>query len=119
MVCGPGSATGKRRMVRSMEIGRWAGMTGRSAGPPTAGRPGAATSLADLRALIEALPVPTAPPTFPQKEAALGLALIDLSLRLDHVLRLSEHLTLLDRGHMTRSVSVDIDLEAISGVQRD
>lgn len=94
-------------------------MTGRSAGPPAAGRPGAATSLADLRALIQALPVPTAPPTFPQKEAALGLALIDLSLRLDHVLRLSEHLTLLDRGHMTRSVSVDIDLGAISGIQRD
>jgi len=92
-------------------------MTGRSAEP--AGRPGAATSLDDLRALIQALPVPTAPPTFPQREAALGLALMDLSLRLDHILRLSEHLTLLDRGHMTRSISVDIDLEAISGIQRE
>src|SRR5262249_15237710 len=77
------------------------------------------SSLDDLRALIQALPVPTAPPTFPQKDAALGLALMDLSLRLDHVPRLAEHLTLLDRGHMTRSVSVDVDLGAISGVQRD
>jgi hypothetical protein len=78
-----------------------------------------AHSFHDLRALIRALPVPTAPPTFPQEDAALGLALMDLSLRLDHVSRLAEHLTLLDRGHMTRSVSVDIDLDAISGVQRD
>src|SRR5690242_6127508 len=108
---------GRRGMVRSVEHGGWAGMTGRSAEP--AGRPGAATSLGDLRALIQALPVPTAPPAFPQKEAALGLALMDLSLRLDHILRLSEHLTLLDRGHMTRSISVDIDLEAISGIQRE
>ncbi len=77
------------------------------------------SSLDDLRALVQALPVPTAPPTFPQKDAALGLALMDLSLRLDHVPRLAEHLTLLDRGHMTRSVSVDVHLDAISGVQRD
>jgi hypothetical protein len=80
---------------------------------------GPASALNDLRALIQALPVPTAPPTFPQKDAALGLALMDLSLRLDHVPRLAEHLTLLDRGHMTRSVSVDVDLDVITGVQRD
>lgn len=77
------------------------------------------SSLDDLRTLIQALPVPTAPPTFPQQEAALGLALMDLSLRLDHVPRLAEHLTLVDRGHMARSVSVDVDLDAISGAQRD
>ena len=78
-----------------------------------------ASSLDDLRALIRALPVPTSPPDFMLKEGALGLALMDLSLRLDHVTRLSEHLTLLDRGHMARSVSIDVDLGAISGVQRD
>jgi hypothetical protein len=94
-------------------------MTGRGADPPVADQRGPASALDDLRALIQALPVPTAPPTFPQKDAALGLALMDLSLRLDHVPRLAEHLTLLDRGHMTRSVSVDVDLDAISGVQRD
>ncbi|MDG4821810.1 hypothetical protein O7635_08080 [Asanoa sp. WMMD1127] len=72
----------------------------------------------DLRALIETLPVPSAPPTYTQREAALGLALMDLSLRLDHVPRVAEHLTLIDRGHMTRSVSVDVDLQAIAGAQR-
>lgn len=94
-------------------------MTGSNAAPVVVDQRTSAGSLADLRALIHALPVPTAPPTFPQKEAALGLALMDLSLRLDHVPRLSEHLTLVDRGHMARSVSVDVDLDAISGVQRD
>ncbi|GIF51491.1 hypothetical protein DFJ67_7382 [Asanoa ferruginea] len=72
----------------------------------------------DLRALIETLPVPSAPPTYTQREAALGLALMDLSLRLEHVPRVAEHLTLIDRGHMTRSVSVDVDLQAIAGTQR-
>ena len=72
----------------------------------------------ELRALIETLPVPSAPPTYAQREAALGLALMDLSLRLEHVPRVAEHLTLIDRGHMTRSVSVDVDLEAVAGVQR-
>jgi len=94
-------------------------MTGRTAQPVVADQQASASSLTDLRALIHALPVPTAPPTFPQKEAALGLALMDLSLRLDHVPRLAEHLTLVDRGHMARSVSVDVDLDAVSRVQRD
>lgn len=94
-------------------------MTGSNAAPVVVDQRVSAGSFADLHALIRALPVPTAPPSFPQKEAALGLALMDLSLRLDHVPRLSEHLTLVDRGHMARSVSVDVDLDAISGVQRD
>jgi hypothetical protein len=72
-----------------------------------------------LRTLIRALPVPTAPLTFPSREAALGLALMDLSFRLDHLARLSEHLTLMDRGHMSRAISVDVDLDLISGRLRD
>ncbi|MFI5894057.1 hypothetical protein ACIA5D_28550 [Actinoplanes sp. NPDC051513] len=72
-----------------------------------------------LRTLIQALPVPTAPVTFPSREAALGLALMDLSFRLDHLPRLSEHLTLMDRGHMSREISVDVDLDLISGRLRD
>jgi hypothetical protein len=72
-----------------------------------------------LRTLIQALPVPTAPLTFPNREAALGLALMDLSLRLDHLPRLSEHLTLMDRGHMSRAISVDVDLDQISGRLRN
>jgi hypothetical protein len=72
-----------------------------------------------LRTLIQALPVPTAPLTFPSREAALGLALMDLSFRLDHLPRLSEHLTLMDRGHMSRAISVDVDLDLISGRLRD
>ena len=72
-----------------------------------------------LRTLIRALPVPTGPLTFPSREAALGLALMDLSFRLDHLPRLSEHLTLMDRGHMSRAISVDVDLDLISGRLRD
>ena len=72
-----------------------------------------------LRTMIQALPVPTAPLTFPNREAALGLALMDLSFRLDHLPRLSEHLTLMDRGHMSRVISVDVDLDQISGRLRD
>jgi len=72
-----------------------------------------------LRTLMLALPVPTAPLTFPSRDAALGLALMDLSLRLDHLARLSEHLTVLDRGHMSRMLSVDVDLDLISGRLRD
>ncbi|MEV4535303.1 hypothetical protein AB0J82_15870 [Asanoa sp. NPDC049518] len=83
-----------------------------------AGRPDSADPFRDLRALIETLPVPSAPSTYTQREAALGLALMDLSLRLEHVPRVAEHLTLIDRGHMTRSVSVDVDLAAIAGAQR-
>jgi hypothetical protein len=75
--------------------------------------------LEDLRALIRSLPVPSAPPDFAQREGALGLALMDLSLGLDHVSQLAEHLTLVDRGHMTRLVSVDVDLSVLSQVQRD
>src|SRR3954468_4495864 len=75
--------------------------------------------LEHLRTLIRALPVPTAPVTFPSREAALGLALMDLSVRLDHLPRLSEHLTLMDRGHMSRTISVDVDLDLISGRLRD
>ncbi|MFF5075971.1 hypothetical protein ACFY36_02890 [Actinoplanes sp. NPDC000266] len=72
-----------------------------------------------LRTMIRALPVPTSPVTFPSREAALGLALMDLSFRLDHLPRLSEHLTLMDRGHMSRTISVDVDLDLISGRLRD
>lgn len=57
-------------------------MTGSNAAPVVVDQRASNGSFADLRALINALPVPTAPPTFPQKEAALGLALMDLSLRL-------------------------------------
>jgi hypothetical protein len=89
----------------------------RVAGRPT-GTPDQVDPFRDLRALIETLPVPSAPPTYVQREAALGLALMDLSLRLEHVPRVAEHLTLIDRGHMTRSVSVDVDLQAIAGAQR-
>jgi hypothetical protein len=84
-------------------------VAGRSVGGP----------LDHLRVLIRAVPVPTAPLTFPSREAALGLALMDLSFRLDHVPRPSEHLTLVDRGHMSREISVDVDVDLISGRLRD
>lgn len=71
-----------------------------------------------LQALIATLPIPTTPPYVPSSRAALGLSLLDLSLRLTHVSRLSEHLRLVDRGHMARSVSLDVDIAGLSLQQR-
>lgn len=69
-------------------------------------------------AALRHTPIPTAPPPHDAFQAALGLNLLALALRRDHVDRLSEKLALADSTHMTRSVTVDVNLAALTDEQR-
>ncbi|WP_133853673.1 hypothetical protein [Labedaea rhizosphaerae] len=69
-------------------------------------------------AALRHTPIPTAPPPHDAFQAALGLNLLALALRRDHVERLSEKLALADSTHMTRSVTVDVNLAALTDEQR-
>jgi hypothetical protein len=71
--------------------------------------------------LIDALdrtPIPTSPPVTDGFRESLGLSLLDLALRLEHIERLSESLELVDSTHMARSVEVDINLRLLTAAQR-
>jgi hypothetical protein len=71
-----------------------------------------------LHEAIWRTPVPSSPPASDPYREALGLNLLALALRLDHVDRMSESLHLVDSTHMTRSVAVDINLARLTGAQR-
>ncbi|TCM46706.1 hypothetical protein EV648_105183 [Kribbella sp. VKM Ac-2568] len=71
-----------------------------------------------LHEAIWRTPVPSSPPASDPYREALGLNLLALALRLDHVDRLSESLHLVDSTHMTRSVAVDINLARLTDAQR-
>jgi len=62
--------------------------------------------------------VPSSPPPSDPYGEALGLNLLALALRLDHVDRLSDSLHLVDSTHMRRSVAVDINLASLTDAQR-
>jgi hypothetical protein len=64
------------------------------------------------------LPVPSHPSPGVRSEEEFGLALLELSLGLRHITRQSEHLKILDKSHMDRSVTLDVDLYALSDRQR-
>lgn len=63
-------------------------------------------------------PIPTAPPPHDGYQEALGLNLLALGLRLAHVDRMSEALTLADSTHMARTVSIDINMNVLTAEQR-
>jgi hypothetical protein len=69
-------------------------------------------------AALRHTPIPSAPPPHNAFQSALGLNLLALALRRDHVERLSEKLTMADSTHMTRSVTVDVNLAALTDEQR-
>ncbi|MEU0094520.1 hypothetical protein [Kribbella sp. NPDC006257] len=71
-----------------------------------------------LHEAIWRTPVPSSPPASDPYREALGLNLLALALRLDHVDRMSESLHLVDSTHMTRSVAVDINLARLTDAQR-
>jgi hypothetical protein len=74
-----------------------------------------------LNELIDAVwtaRVPTSPPPSNRDDEARGLALLDLSLRLDHISRITENLRLIDRGHLRRTVSLDVDLSTLTTKQQ-
>jgi hypothetical protein len=76
---------------------------------------------ARLARFLDALsqtPIPTAPPPHDGYSEALGLNLLALALRLEHVDRMAEQLTLADSTHMARSVSIDINITVLTPDQK-
>jgi hypothetical protein len=71
-----------------------------------------------LRHAIETIPIPGAPPRLSHSGAAIGLALLDTSLRLNHVRRLTERLTVVEHGSARRITEVDVGLKLLDEGQR-
>lgn len=63
-------------------------------------------------------PIPTAPAPHDGYQEALGLTLLALGLRLEHVDRMSEELTLADSTHMARTVTIDINMNVLTADQK-
>jgi hypothetical protein len=57
-------------------------------------------------------PIPAAPLAGDRWLELLGLSLFDLTLNQQHVSRMSERLSLIDATHLTRRVSLEIDMSA-------
>lgn len=81
--------------------------------------PPATRGLDRMLDVVWSIPTPTSPPAMARDDQAFGLALLDLSLRLQHVSRMTERLRLVDRGHLERSVSLDLDLAVLTRSQID
>lgn len=71
-----------------------------------------------LQHAIGTIPIPGAPPRLSHAGAAIGLALMDTSLRLNHVRRLTERLTVVDHGSARRITEVDVGLKLLDEGQR-
>lgn len=67
---------------------------------------------------LRTTPIPTAPSPHDGYQEALGLNLLALGLRLEHVDRMSEELTLADSTHMARAVSIDINMNVLTAEQK-
>ncbi|MCA1655696.1 MAG: hypothetical protein LC635_04480 [Pseudonocardiaceae bacterium] len=74
--------------------------------------------LARFLFVLRRTPIPTAPAPHDGYQEALGLNLLALGLRLEHVDRMSESLTLADSTHMARSVSIDINMNVLTTEQK-
>ena len=87
---------------------------------PTRARQGVqeADHLDRFLSALRRTPIPTAPPQHDGYQEALGLNLLALALRLEHIDRMTEALTLADSTHMARSVSVDIDTNVLTPEQK-
>lgn len=72
-----------------------------------------------LRHAIATLPMPGAPPRLTHQGAAVGLALLDTSLRLNHVRRLTERLTVVEHGSARRTTEIDVGLRLLDEGQRE
>jgi hypothetical protein len=73
--------------------------------------------LASFLSALRHTPIPTSPPPHDSHQEALGLNLLALALRLEHIDRMSEALTLADSTHMARSVSIDINMNVLTDEQ--
>lgn len=73
--------------------------------------------LSGFLSALRQTPIPTSPPPHDSQQEALGLNLLALALRLEHIDRMSEALTLADSTHMARSVSIDINMNVLTPEQ--
>lgn len=85
---------------------------------PGRSRPGAKDNLQRFLSALRQTPIPTAPAPHDGYQEALGLNLLALALRLGHIDRMTEALTLADSTHMARSVSIDINMNVLTAEQR-
>lgn len=75
--------------------------------------------ICSLSEAISSIPVPAAPPRMSMDGAAVGLAFLDAALRLNHVRRLTERLTLTQHRAARRVMQVDISLRMLTDSQRE
>ena len=71
-----------------------------------------------LRYAITSVPVPGAPPRQNAVGAAIGLSFLDSALRLNHIRRLSETLTVTDHRVARRTTEIDVSLAMLDEGQR-
>jgi hypothetical protein len=72
-----------------------------------------------LREAIETVPVPGAPPRLSRDGAAVGLAFLDAALRLNHVRRLTERLSLVEHGVLHRTTEIEVSLNMLDSGQAE
>ncbi len=70
-----------------------------------------------LREAIATVPVPAAPPRLSMDGAAVGLGFLDAALRLNHVRRLTERLTVVQHRIAQRTTEVDISINMLTDSQ--
>ncbi len=73
--------------------------------------------IVELLALIERLEVPESAPSFARSGSPIGLSFLDSSLSLNHIVRLSEEVTLNDWRFLSRNLSIDISFDKLSESQ--
>lgn len=66
-----------------------------------------------LREAIATVPVPGAPPRLSRDGAVVGLAFLDVALRLNHVRRLTERLSLVQHRVVRRTTEIDVSLNML------
>lgn len=75
--------------------------------------------LSMLRQAILTIPLRAAPPPLSKDDAAVGLGFLDAALRLNHVRRVTERLTLTQHRQALLLREVEISVKMLSGIQLD
>lgn len=71
-----------------------------------------------LKEAIATIPIPAAPPRLSMDGAAVGLGFLDAALRLNHIRRLTERLTIEQHRIARRTTEVDISISMLTDNQR-
>lgn len=67
-----------------------------------------------LQQAVQTTPVPSTPTVQLRSVEERGLALLELGTHFEHVIRRSENLTLVDRQHLQRTITLDVDLSRLT-----